>query len=170
MAWLVPILVGFLALGLQATLVPHWSIVGIRPDLPLVAVVLLAYARGATAGTLAGFCIGLAQDLTNPALLGLNALVKSLLGYAAGTLRLQLDATSLPMRAAVLFTSVLAHDLIYLTISTRLALSELVLGLLTRSLPTAVYTALVGMWAFAALGWLAGRGGYRRGRSALARR
>jgi rod shape-determining protein MreD len=167
---LLSILVGFLSLGLQATLVPHWSIAGIRPDLPLVAVVLLAYARGATTGTLAGFCIGLAQDLTNPTLLGLNALVKSLLGYAAGTLRVQLDATSLPMRAAVLFVSVLAHDLVYLTISTRLALSELLLGLLTRSLPTAVYTALVGMWAFAALGWLAGRGGHRRGRSALARR
>ncbi len=170
MAVLVSILVGFLALGMQATFVPHWSIAGIRPDLPLVAVVLLAYARGATAGTLAGFLIGLAQDLTNPTLLGLNALVKSLLGHAAGTLRVQLDATSLPMRAGVLFAAVLAHDLVYLTISTRGALSELLLGLLTRSLPTAVYTALVGMWTFAALGWIAGRGGYRRGRSALARR
>jgi rod shape-determining protein MreD len=163
MAALQALLIGFLALGLQATLVPHLSIAGIRPDLPLVAVVILAYMRGAAAGTVAGFLIGLAQDLTNPSFLGLNALVKSLLGHASGALRDQLDAGSLPMRAAVLFVAVLAHDLVYLTIFTRLALSELFLGLLTRSLPTALYTTLVGVWAFGALGSLARRGVRSRG-------
>lgn len=160
----------FVMLALQATLVPHLAIAGIRPDLPLIAVVMLASARGSTAGTIGGFCIGLAQDLSNPAFLGLNALAKSLLGFAAGTLRVHLDAGSLPMRAAVLFVSVLGHDLVYLTILTRLELSELFLGLVTRSLPTAFYTLVVGMWALAALGALGRRGVHTRGRPALARR
>jgi len=160
----------FVMLALQATLVPHLAIAGIRPDLPLIAVVMLASARGSTAGTIGGFCIGLAQDLSNPAFLGLNALAKSLLGFAAGTLRVHLDAGSLPMRAAVFFVSVLGHDLVYLTILTRLELSELFLGLVTRSLPTAFYTLVVGMWALAALGALARRGVHSRGRPALARR
>jgi rod shape-determining protein MreD len=170
MALLKSLLLAYVALALQATLIPHLAIAGIRPDLPLVAVVLLAYARGSIAGTLAGFFIGLAQDLTNPGFLGLNALCKAVLGYAVGSLRLQLDTGILPMRAAVLFGSVLAHDLLYLTILTRLELSELLLGLVARSLPTALYTALVGMWAVGAAGSLARRGVHTHGRPAFTRR
>lgn len=170
MAFLGMLLLASVALGLQATLVPHLALFGVRPDLPLVATVLLAYARGSTTGTVAGFFIGLAQDVTNPAFLGLNALTKSLLGHVTGALRANLDASSLPMRFAVLFVAVVAHDVLYLAVFTRLALSELLLGLLVRSLPTALYTALVGMWAFALLGPLTRRGAHGRGRPALARR
>lgn len=164
------IVFAFLALGLQATLVPHIAIAGVRPDLAVVATVFLGLARGAFAGTIAGFAIGLAQDLTNPAFLGLNALTKSLLGHASGALRTQLNTGSLPMHALVLFAAVLAHDLVYLTIFTHLALSDLLTRFATQSLPTAVYTALVGMWAFPALGAFAGRGGRGLGRTSLARR
>lgn len=170
MALLQAIVIGFVALGLQATLVSHIGIAGIMPDLPLIAVVMLGYRRGTGAGTAAGFLIGLAQDLTNPAFLGLNALVKSLLGHATGALRVHLDAGSLPMRAAVLFVAVLAHDVLYLTIFTRLALSELFLGLVTRSLPAAVYTTVVGTWAFGVFGARARRGVQSSGRPAYARR
>jgi rod shape-determining protein MreD len=170
MALVRSLLLMYVALALQATLVPHLSIAGIRPDLPLVAVVLLATARGTTAGTACGFFVGLAQDLTNPAFLGLNALTKSLLGFAAGALRVHLDAGSLPMRAAMLFAAVLAHDILYLTLFTRLELSELLLGLLIRSLPTALYTALVGMWALGVSSMLTGRGVHSSGRTAFARR
>ena len=170
MAALGTILLCFAALGLQATLVPHIGIAGIRPDLPLVVAVLLGYLRGATIGTVGGFFVGLAQDLTNPAFLGLNALTKSLLGYASGSMREQLNASNPVAQAAVLFVAVLAHDLVYLTIFTHLALSELLLGLWTRSLPTALYTALVGMWALWALGSLSRRGVHAVGRSSLARR
>jgi len=170
MALVGAILFACVALGLQATLVPHLALAGIQPDLPLIATVILAYARGTTSGTISGFLIGLAQDVTNPAFLGLNALTKSLLGHAAGSVRTNLDASSLPMRFAVLFAAVVAHDVLYLAIFTRLALSDLLLGLLVRSLPTALYTALVGMWVFAILGMLTPRGAHGRGRTALARR
>jgi rod shape-determining protein MreD len=169
MAFLGAVLLCFAVLGLQATVVPHLGIAGIKPDLPLVLTVLLAFWRGAAAGTTAGFFIGLAQDVTNPAFLGLNALTKSLLGYAAGSLREHLNAGHPVAHAAVLFVAVLLHDLVYLTIYTHLALSNLLMGLLARSLPTALYTALVGMWAFAALGSMSRRGVHGVGRS-LARR
>jgi len=169
MKWVTSIVLGFAALALQATLMPHLSIAGIRPDLPLVAVVLLGSARGGTTGTLAGFAIGLAQDLTNPGFLGLNALTKSLLGWGAGSLRSQFNAGSLPVHAVVLFVAVLAHDAVYWTIFTRLQLSDLLAGMLTRSLPTALYTALAGMWILAALGSRLGRGAHI-GRPSFARR
>jgi rod shape-determining protein MreD len=169
MAWVFGMLLGFAALALQATLVQHLAIAGIRPDLPLIVVVLFGMTRGPVVGTLAGFAIGLAQDLTNPAFLGLNALTKSLLGFGAGTLRSQLNANSLPLHAVVLFVAVLAHDFVYWTLFTRLALSELFGAMLFRSLPTAVYTAAVGMWLLGALGSRLGRGAHL-GRPSFARR
>jgi rod shape-determining protein MreD len=169
MSFVVGLVLGFAALALQATLVQHLSIAGIRPDLPLVVVVLFGATRGGVVGTLAGFAIGLAQDLTNPAFLGLNALTKSLVGWGAGTMRSHLNAGSLPLHAGVLFVAVLAHDLVYWTIFTRLALSDLLIGMLTRSLPTAAYTAVIGMWIFAALGSRLGRG-TQLGRPSYARR
>lgn len=168
MAFLATVLLAFAALALQATLVPHVAIGGIRPDLPLVVTVLLGLWRGPLVGTLAGFFVGLAQDLTNPAFLGLNALVKSLLGYAVGSLRAHFDAHSPAAHAALLGAAVLAHDLVYLTIFTRLALSELFLGLALRSVPTALYTAVVGTWALAVLGSTTRRS--RLGRPSFARR
>ena len=130
MTWLVSACIAFAALALQATLVPHVRIAGISPDLPLIATVLLAYRRGPTGGTLAGFAIGLGQDLTNPAFLGLNALVKSLVGFGAGSGRDALDVSNAPLAAAVLATAKLVHDLAYLLVFTHLSLSDGVRGAL----------------------------------------
>ena len=163
MTWLVSACIAFAALALQATLVPHVRIAGIGPDLPLIATVLLAYRRGPTGGTLAGFAIGLGQDLTNPAFLGLNALVKSLVGFGAGSGRDALDVSNAPLAAAVLATAKLVHDLVYLLVFTHLSLSDVFAGLFAHSVPAAVYTVVVGTWILALLG------SGRRRESALAR-
>jgi rod shape-determining protein MreD len=170
LAFLGSVLLAFVALGLQATLVPHISLAGIGPDLAVVAIVLLAYRRGPTAGVVAGFLVGLAQDVTNPSFLGLDALAGSVLGFAVGSLREQLDATSPVLAAALLFFSVLVHDVIYLTIFTHLALSGLFLGLLTHSFPTALYTSVVGVWVLMAFASFTRRGAHSLGRTSFARR
>ena len=167
MGVLVLFLVGYLALALQATWVHYLALAGITPDLPVVATVLIALVRGPSIGTTAGFLIGLGQDVTNPAFLGLNALTKCLLGYAAGNMRERFDAGTAPSAALVLFVSAVANDLLYLTIRTRLVLSEILVGLATRSLPTAVYTAVLGAFVFVLLGTFAGRRTHRLGRSRL---
>jgi len=169
MTWLLGAGIVFVALALQATLVPHLRIVGIGPDLPLVATMLLAYRRGPTGGTLAGFVIGLGQDLTNPAFLGLNALVKSLLGFTAGSGRDALDVSSAPLAAAVLAVAKLAHDLAYLLVFTHLSLSDVFAGLFAHSVPSAVYTSAVGMWILMLLG-SGRRGGHALGGPGYARR
>lgn len=164
---LLPIVVGYVTLALQATLVPHAGIAGIRPDLPIVATVMIALGRGAGAGTVAGFLIGLGQDLTTPAFLGLNALSKSLLGYGLGTLRERFDAGTPVTHVAILFVATIVHDFLYLMIYMRLVLSEMMLALVTRTLPTALYTAFVGVWAFALVAAMSGRRSSRFGRSRL---
>ena len=170
MAFVVPLILVYAALALQATVVQYIGIAGIRPDLPLVATVLLALTRGSGAGTTYGFFIGLGQDLTNPTFLGLNALTKSLLGFSLGTLRERFDATTAASYAAILVVATIVHDLLYLTVYMRLVLSEMMLALVTRTLPTAVYTAAVGIWALMLVASVSGRRSHRIGRSTLASR
>lgn len=163
-----PCVFAYLALALQSTLVPYVEIGQARPDLPLVAVVLIALSRGPAAGTVAGFLVGLAQDLTNPAFLGLNALAKCLLGHVAGNLKARFDTATFASYAALLAGAVLAHDVVYLTVHTRLVLSEMFQELATGTLPRALYTAVVGAGIGVLLDALSGRRLYRFGRSRYA--
>ncbi len=162
------LLLGYAALALQAAFAPYIAIGGIEPDLPLVATVILASLRGPASGTACGFLIGLGQDLSNPAFLGLNALAKSILGYGVGTLRERFEAGNAITHAIILFVATPIHDLIYLTVYTRLSLSEMIRQLATTSLPTALYTAALGMWLFTLLASMSGKRGHRLGRSRLA--
>ena len=163
MRFVLPVFFCYLALALQATFVPYLGIADVQPDLPLIAVVLLALSRGAAAGTLAGFLVGLAQDLTNPAFLGLNALAKCILGWGVGNLRGRFDAGTALSYAALLAVATIAQDTLVLTVHTRLVLSEMFLALATRTLPTALYTAVIG--AGAGVLFLSMRRSQRFGRS-----
>ena len=61
---------------------------GVVPDVVLLFVALVAIKRGRLAGAVAGFSAGLLMDLlTNPAMFGLNALVKTLIGFVVGLFR-----------------------------------------------------------------------------------
>jgi rod shape-determining protein MreD len=65
---------------------PIVGLSGVVPDLPVVLVVLLALYRGSEAGALSGFALGLGQDVIAGGPLGLQALSKALVGFAAGEL------------------------------------------------------------------------------------
>ena len=61
---------------------------GVVPDVVLLFVALVAVKRGRLAGAVAGFSAGLLMDLlTNPQMFGLNALVKTLMGFVVGLFR-----------------------------------------------------------------------------------
>ncbi|HEX9951642.1 MAG TPA: rod shape-determining protein MreD [Rubricoccaceae bacterium] len=61
---------------------------GVVPDVVLLFVTITAIKRGRLAGAVAGFTAGLLMDLlTNPQMFGLNALVKTLMGYVVGLFR-----------------------------------------------------------------------------------
>lgn len=81
------------ALGLAVVLLqwlvfdklPLW---GVRPDVVLLYVALVALKRGRAAGAVAGFGAGLLMDLlVNPAMLWLNAMLKTLMGFVIGLFR-----------------------------------------------------------------------------------
>lgn len=134
------------ALLLQATFVPFIEIVTWKPNLVLIVLTLLAIHHGKTAGSTAGFVVGIASDLFSGSLLGLSALSKSVSGYVAGGV-----AGFFQERGQFIFTLLIAgscHDLIWYFIST---LGESVnwwVILRFQIIPNLLYTAIVGMLIF----------------------
>jgi rod shape-determining protein MreD len=77
----------FMAVGgtlAQSSVVPLLSVAGVAPDVPLVLAVMVGLRRGPEGGCLTGFVAGLLQDLTGTGLVGVQALTKALIGFAAG--------------------------------------------------------------------------------------
>lgn len=77
-----------LAVALQSTLLARLTLLGVIPQLVLVVVVSLAFLDGPRVGLVVGFAGGLLQDLLLPqSIIGLTALVYTLVGYGVGSLR-----------------------------------------------------------------------------------
>ena len=91
------------ALLLQLTVLPLLGLPGATPDLLVVIVASLGLAAGEVRGAVAGFCAGLALDLVPPAdgVLGLSAVVLTLVGYIAGLLGARKDRSAVVTIGAV---------------------------------------------------------------------
>lgn len=77
-----------LAVALQSTLLARLTLLGVIPQLVLVVVVSLAFVDGPRVGVVVGFAGGLLQDLLLPqSIIGLTALVYTLVGYGVASLR-----------------------------------------------------------------------------------
>ena len=75
------------ALVIQLTLINLITISGIKPDLIMVVVVVFSLMKGTKEGTISGFVSGLLQDIFSTGLLGMNALVKTVIGFSCGGLK-----------------------------------------------------------------------------------
>ena len=117
---------------------------GIGPDFPLLIVVYFALPRGPVRGSIAGFVVGFFQDVFNPAFLGLNALTKSLAGYALGRAGAQTEGENPVLLLGLFGITALAHDFVYLLVFTQFHVVKFFVTWVTVSIPSAVYTALVG--------------------------
>jgi len=116
----------------------------IGPDFPLLIVVYFAVFHGAIKGSIVGFIVGLLQDLFNPSFLGLNALTKSLVGYAMGRAGAQTERDNPLFLIAFFGIAALAHDFVYLLFFTGFHVGKFALAWVTISIPSALYTAVVG--------------------------
>jgi rod shape-determining protein MreD len=138
-------LVVLFTLLIQLALVHRLAIGGIRPDLTVLLLVFLSLRRGPVVGTLLGFGLGLLQDLLVPATLGMNMLAKSILGYAMGKLSGNLLVGGLFLHVALIGVAVLVHDAVYLLAYTGLDLPRFFAMFISQSIPTALYTAGIGI-------------------------
>jgi rod shape-determining protein MreD len=131
---------------LQTTWVRHLQIAGLQPDLILLTVVFIALLAGQIEACLLGFFIGLCQDAYSPQDLGLNALAKSLVGFAVGYSRGGILADSVQVQVAVVVAAVIVHDSIYYLGSSSASMVDVPYLLLRFGVGRALYTGLFALF------------------------
>jgi rod shape-determining protein MreD len=139
------ILVG--ALLLQQTLARWLTVGNVRPDLTLIALTAVALRRGPLAGLCAGLFLGLLQDVYAVEALGAGVMAKSVAGYAMGFFEEKVMKVMAATRVLLLGLALLAHDLVWF-LAAGFRGRQFFEALLFQSLPSAVYTLVVGAVAF----------------------
>lgn len=75
-----------LGLVFQSTYLEGLKVMGLKPDLVMLLVLFYAVQQGPRKGLLFGLIAGLLQDLFAAKFIGLNALIKAVIGLSAGLL------------------------------------------------------------------------------------
>jgi rod shape-determining protein MreD len=131
--------------ALQTTLMPVMAIVGVQPDLLMVALLILSFQYGSVTAVWAGFFIGLCQDIYSPSVLGQNALAKAFAGFFMSLFNEHLMSTDPSIKLAVLGVAFILHDSIFMAVELfrhGTTAGALFLSLLTATLPRMLYSAL----------------------------
>jgi rod shape-determining protein MreD len=81
----------------------HFTVFGVAPQLLLVLTVITAARSGPVRAMCLGFVWGLFLDLLTARLFGANALALTLVGYATGSIRRQVDVTGPAPQSIVVF-------------------------------------------------------------------
>ena len=143
--WISLFLLGFI---LQTTLVPAISIFGIKPDLMVLVLFMLAIKTGVMPALYIGFLLGLGQDLYSGSILGQNALAKTIAGSFAGLFNVKVMRIDPISQAILLMLVFLLNDAVFTTVQViKLNGSLKILGneLVTSTLPRALYTLILGV-------------------------
>jgi len=90
-------------------------------DLPLIVTIFFAVSRRSpVAGTLTGMTIGLLQDALTAQPIGVNGMAKSVIGYIAASIGVQVDVENLTTRLLMNFGFSLLNSLLLFLINRRL--------------------------------------------------
>lgn len=116
----VTLLVPLAAIVLQALLpkpMPRLAIL----DLPLIVTLFFAVSRrNPVAGTLTGAAIGLLQDMLTNQPIGVNGMAKSVIGYIAASIGVQVDVENITTRILINFGFSLLNSTLLFLINRRL--------------------------------------------------
>jgi rod shape-determining protein MreD len=96
--------------------------------------------------------VGLTQDLYSPAVLGQNALAKTIIGACIGLFNEKVMRTDAMGKTVVLFVMFFVHDIIFMLVlvaKNSAGLSVVLLGLLTKTLPRALYSGIIAVMFYA---------------------
>ncbi|NLE00382.1 MAG: rod shape-determining protein MreD, partial [Fibrobacter sp.] len=120
----------------------------VKPDLLTLVLFLLAIKAGIIPAVYVGFFLGLAQDVYSPAILGQNALAKTIAGFFAGLFNEKIMRLDPIIQTVLLVITVILCDLIFLTVQVVKSGSTLqFIGtqIFTTALPQALYTLFFGI-------------------------
>ena len=130
-------------------IVPQLAVHGARPALAIAVVAYAALTRRAGWGMFAGLLGGLLIDALAPGRFGAHAAAGVVLGFLLGNLWGAVYRDRWPAQAVSLLGAVLVTDAAAWLLGGAHASDDLLGLLLRRSLPSGIYTALVGPVLFA---------------------
>jgi rod shape-determining protein MreD len=145
MRWFYLILAILVFLLMQLVVADRIALGRVAPDFLVLIVAFFSLYRGAVRGSVFGFLLGFLQDLTNPGLLGLNALTKSILGYSVGKAGAKTFPENAPFLFVLFMTVSFGHDVVYLVFYHWPHVGSALAAIFTAALPSAAYTALFGV-------------------------
>lgn len=138
------------ALLIQLTLINSFTILGVKPDLVLVVVIVFALLARAEEGSVCGFLAGLLQDLFSSGLLGVNALAKTSIGFACGVLKTRIFPENiLYLVPLITFVASLLHSFIIFLIYRSFGMEyNLILNVQQIFLPEALFNSALSPFIF----------------------
>jgi len=141
------------ALLIQLTLINSITILGLKPDLIMVVVVVFSLLKGEKEGTISGFASGLLQDIFSTGLLGINALAKTVVGFTCGILKEKMFYEHILFLIPVItfIASFMQSILIFLLLRAFGLEYGLAWSLKQIALPEALYSSLLSPFVFLAI-------------------
>lgn len=136
-------LVLLVVLILQGTLAGRIAIAGVRPDLLVAFVVYFSWVRGPVSGVVAGFSVGLLQDLDAPGPLGLNAFAKTVVGFMVAKAGFRVHRSNLGVRFFFFLFAMLVHDVIYFGVYSAGEFGAFMRQFFFVAIPSALYTTVL---------------------------
>ena len=128
------------------------SVGEIFPDLFLVMVVYAGLMWGPEGGSLIGFFCGIAQDSFSFTYFGLHALAKVIVGFVTGKVRHSFFSNKVLVQSAIILVAKLAHDALFYGIYFARTDESFWRQMVFVSVPSAIYTAALGVVLFLLLG------------------
>ena len=141
------------ALLIQLTLINSITILGLKPDLIMVVVVVFSLLKGEKEGSISGFASGLLQDIFSIGLLGMNALAKTVVGFTCGILKEKIFYEHILFFIPVItfVASFMQSILMFLLLHAFGIEYNLVWSLKQLALPEALYSSLLSPFIFLAI-------------------
>jgi rod shape-determining protein MreD len=138
---------------IQLTLINSIIILGLKPDLIMVVVVVFSLLKGEKEGTISGFASGLLQDIFSTGLLGINALAKTVIGFTCGILKEKIFYEHILFLIPVItfIASFMQSILIFLLLRAFGIEYGLAWSLKQIALPEALYSSLLSPFVFLAI-------------------
>jgi rod shape-determining protein MreD len=128
---------------LQGTVADRIAIAGVRPDLLVAFVVYFSWMRGPVPGVVAGFTVGLFQDLDAPGPLGLNALAKTIVAFLVAKAGFRVHRSNVGVRFFFFLFAMLVHDVIYFSVYAAGEFGAFMRQFFFVAIPSALYTTVL---------------------------
>ncbi len=130
----------WIAIVLQTVLAPAVAVLGVRPDFPLLVVLLVALREGPAGGALAGFAAGLFVDLNSTRMLGITSAGNAVVAFAVGSISDRIVGDSRLAQAVVVLFAVALRDVLLAVLMAPVG-GDFARPLLLAAVPGGLYTA-----------------------------